>query len=155
LSPYLDCNFHLKIIKRNVLNNAIDLNFLSWISNAYIYEFGGLWLEEIVGKLVIISCDNNSVFQGHRTMMTLQFKDKVAPFVTKVHYFALNTNLVIIILLDIPFGASVGAFPTNPLCFFVLSLKKFIKFQKLANLLQTKSNKLFQNVKTCFHAFSS
>jgi hypothetical protein len=97
-----------------------------------MYEFGGLWLEEIVGKLVSISCDDNNVFQGHKTMVTLQFKDKVAPFVTKVHYFAHNTHLVVIILLDIPFGASVGAFPTEPLCFFVLSLKKFIKFQKLA-----------------------
>jgi hypothetical protein len=135
LSPYLNYNFHFKRIKRNVLNNTIDLKFLSWISNAYIYEFGGLWLEKIVGKLVIISCDNNSVFQGHRTMMTLQFKDKVAPFVTKIHYLAHNTNLVLIILSDIPFGALVGACPTKPLCLFVLSLKKFIKFQKLANLL--------------------
>jgi len=65
-------------------------------------------------------------------MVTLQFKDKVAPFVTKIHYFAHNTHLVVIILLDIPFGASVGAFPTESLCFFVLSLKKFIKFQKMA-----------------------
>ncbi len=37
LSPCVNCNFHLKGIKRNVLNNAIDFNFLSWISNAYIY----------------------------------------------------------------------------------------------------------------------
>ncbi len=37
LSPCLNYTFHRKGIKRNVLNNAIDFNFLSWISNAYIY----------------------------------------------------------------------------------------------------------------------
>jgi hypothetical protein len=83
-------------------------------------------------------------------MVTLQFKDKVAPFVIKVHYFAHNTNLVVIASSDILFGALIGAFPIKPLCFFVLNLKKFIKFQKLTNLLQTKGNKLFQNVKTCW-----
>jgi len=37
LSPFFNCNFHFKGIKRNVLNNVINFNFLSWISNAYIY----------------------------------------------------------------------------------------------------------------------
>jgi hypothetical protein len=37
LNPCLNYNFHFKGIKMNVLNNAIDFNFLSWISNAYIY----------------------------------------------------------------------------------------------------------------------
>ncbi len=37
LNPCLNCNFHLKRIKMNVLKNAIDFKFLSWISNAYIY----------------------------------------------------------------------------------------------------------------------
>ncbi len=37
MNPSFNCNFHLKGIKRNVLNNEIDFNFLSWISNAYIY----------------------------------------------------------------------------------------------------------------------
>jgi hypothetical protein len=37
LNPCLNYKFHFKGIKKNVLNNAIDFNFLSWISNAYIY----------------------------------------------------------------------------------------------------------------------
>ncbi len=36
-SPCFNYNFHLKGIKRNILYNAIDFNFLSWINNAYIY----------------------------------------------------------------------------------------------------------------------
>jgi G:T-mismatch repair DNA endonuclease (very short patch repair protein) len=39
LNPCLNCNFHLKGIKKNVLNNASDFNFLSWIGNAYIYAW--------------------------------------------------------------------------------------------------------------------
>jgi hypothetical protein len=43
LSYRLNCNFHFKGIKRNVLHNAIDFKFFSWIkmctsmfSNVYI-----------------------------------------------------------------------------------------------------------------------
>jgi hypothetical protein len=64
-----------------------------------LLEFGGLRLEELCEKLVNIRCNGSSMFQGHRTWVTQQFKEKVAPFVTKVHYFVHNTNLVIITML--------------------------------------------------------
>jgi hypothetical protein len=51
-------------------------------------DFGGLGVEELVGKLVNIVCDGSSVFQGHQTGMTMQFKNKVVPFITRVHCFA-------------------------------------------------------------------
>ncbi len=34
-------------------------------------DFGGLRLEELRAKLVNMGCDGNSVFQGHRTSVTL------------------------------------------------------------------------------------
>lgn len=37
LNICFNCNFHLEGIKRYVLNNEFDFNFLSWICNAYIY----------------------------------------------------------------------------------------------------------------------
>jgi hypothetical protein len=37
LNPCLNYNFHFNGIKWNILNNEIDFNLLSWISNAYIY----------------------------------------------------------------------------------------------------------------------
>jgi hypothetical protein len=65
-------------------------------------DFGGLRVEELVRKLVNIGCDMSNVFQGHRTTMTMQFKDKVAPFITRMHYFAHQTNLVVITLSNVP-----------------------------------------------------
>jgi hypothetical protein len=54
-----------------------------------LFEFDGLGLEDLVRKVVNIGCDSRIVSQGnHRTSVTLQFKEKVAPFVTGVHYFA-------------------------------------------------------------------
>ncbi len=37
LNHCFNCISHLKGIKRNVLNNAINFNFLSWINKACIY----------------------------------------------------------------------------------------------------------------------
>ncbi len=36
-NPYFNYNLHFKRIKRIALNNVIDFNFLSCISNAYLY----------------------------------------------------------------------------------------------------------------------
>jgi hypothetical protein len=51
-------------------------------------DFGGLGVEELVWKLVNIHCDGFSVFRGHQIGVTTQFKDKVVPFIIKVHCFA-------------------------------------------------------------------
>jgi hypothetical protein len=68
----------------------------------FLFEFDGLGLEELVGKLVSIGCDDKNVFQsGHRTKVTLQFKEKVAPFVIGIHYFVQKINLVVITLSDV------------------------------------------------------
>jgi hypothetical protein len=65
-----------------------------------LVEYSGLRLEELVSKLVNIGCDDNNVFQGHKSGVTLQFKEKVAPFVIEVHFFVHKMNLVIVILLN-------------------------------------------------------
>ncbi len=67
-----------------------------------LVEYGGLGLEKLVGKLINIKCNGNNVFYGHKSRMTLQFKEKVASFVIGVHYFAHKTNLVIITLSNVP-----------------------------------------------------
>jgi hypothetical protein len=51
-------------------------------------DFGGLRVEKLVRKLVSIGCDMSNVFQGHQTGMTMQFKNKVAPFSIRMHYFS-------------------------------------------------------------------
>jgi hypothetical protein len=56
LSPCLNCNFHLKGIKRNVLNNAIDFNFLSWISMH----------TSMFSNVHIMHCLNNVGYVGYK-----------------------------------------------------------------------------------------
>ncbi len=113
-----------------------------------LLEFGGLRLEELCEKLVNIGCNGNNMFQGHMTGVTQQFKKKVVPFVIGVHYFVHKTNLVIITLLDVPFVNQFKFLLRSFYAFFTHNLKKFAKFQKLVDLLQTKGNKFFWNVKT-------
>ncbi len=64
-------------------------------------EFGGLRLEELGGKLVSMGSNGPNVFQGHQTSVTLQFKEKVAPFLSRVHCFAHKTNPMVFTLWDL------------------------------------------------------
>jgi hypothetical protein len=105
-------------------------------------------LEELVGKLVSIKCDGNNVFQGHKSRVTLQFKEKVAHFLTWIHCFIHKTNFIVITLLNVPMVHWLKLLLQSLYVFFAHSLKKFAKFQKFTNLLQTKGNKLLCNVKT-------
>jgi hypothetical protein len=65
-------------------------------------DFGGLGVEKLAKKLVNIGYDRSSVFQGHWTGMTMQFKNKVAPFIIGMHCFAHQTNMGIITLSNVP-----------------------------------------------------
>ncbi len=56
----------------------VEIVIMSATSNIFVlilkflFEFDGLGLEELVGKLVSIGCDDRSVFQGdHKTRVTL------------------------------------------------------------------------------------
>ncbi len=73
----------------------------------FLFEFVGLGLEELLGKLVNMGSNDRNVFQrGHKTKVTLLFKEKVVHFVIRVHYFIQKINLVVITLSDVFFGAS-------------------------------------------------
>jgi hypothetical protein len=113
-----------------------------------LFEFGGLGLEELATKLVSMGCDGSFVFQGHQIGVTMEFKEVVAPFMSGVHCFAHKTNLAMITLFNLPFVHQLEGVLQNLYVFFTHSLKKFLEFHKLAKLINTKSNKFLQNVKT-------
>jgi hypothetical protein len=66
-----------------------------------LVEYGGLRLDELVGKLINNGCNGNSVFWGLKLGVTLQLKEEVALFVTRVHCFTHKTNLTVIILSSV------------------------------------------------------
>jgi hypothetical protein len=51
--------------------------------------------------MVSMGCYGNNFFQGNRTGVTLQFKEKVVPFLNGVHYFVHKTNLIVLTLLEL------------------------------------------------------
>jgi hypothetical protein len=65
-----------------------------------LFEFRGLGLGELVGKLVSMNCDRSNVFQSHQIGVTLQSKEKVQIF-NGIHYFTHKINLVVITLLKL------------------------------------------------------
>lgn len=64
----------------------------------FLLKFGWRRLEELRRKLMNMSYNGSNVFQGHWTCVTLQFQEKVAPFLIRMHCFAHKTNLIVIIL---------------------------------------------------------
>jgi hypothetical protein len=56
MSFNLNFNFHLKGIKMNVLNNAIDFNFFSWLNNAYIYVCGNVHIMNLIKYSLLARC---------------------------------------------------------------------------------------------------
>jgi hypothetical protein len=99
-------------------NNIFSLMF------KYLVEYGGLGLEKLVGKLINIRCDGNSVFYNHKSRVTLHFKEKVAPFVIEVHYFAHKTNFIIVTLLNVPLVHQLELLLQNLYTFFVHNPKE-------------------------------
>ncbi len=105
-------------------------------------DFGGLSLEDLVGKLVNIGCNNNIMFEGHR-MVIQQFKEKVVLFVTRVHCFAHKTNITVITLFNVLLMHQLE-FLLHSLYIFFTQTKKFAKFQKLAVYCKQKATNSFE-----------
>jgi len=122
-------------------------NFFSLVVKCML-DFCGLKVEELARKLVNIGCDESNVFQGHRTSMTTQFKDKVVPFIIGMHCFAHQTNLVVITLSNVLLLHWLEGILQSMYVCFSHSLKKFTEFQKLVNLFNMKGKNILWNVKT-------
>jgi hypothetical protein len=95
------------------------------------------------GKLVNVGCNGTSVFQGHRTNMTLQFKEKVTPFLNGVHCFAHETNLVMLTLSNLDLVCQLEGILQNMYAFFTHNPKKFTNFQNFANMMNLKNKQVF------------
>jgi hypothetical protein len=77
-----------------------------------------------------------------------EFKKNVALFLSGDHCFVDKTNLAMITLFDLEFVHRLEVVLENLYAFFVHKLKKFLEFQELIDLINTKGNKLLRNVKT-------
>ncbi len=85
-----------------------------------LVEYGGLRL-----GLINNGCNGNNVLQGLKLGVTLQFKEEVALFVTRVHCFIYKTNLVVITLSSVFLVHQLEVLLQRLYAFFVHNPKKF------------------------------
>jgi hypothetical protein len=88
-------SFVLKLLEATWSNNICGLMV------KFLPKFGWLRFEELRRKLMNMGYNGSNVFQGHWTCVTLQFQEKVAPFLIRMYCFAHKTNLIVIILLKL------------------------------------------------------
>jgi hypothetical protein len=68
---------------------------------------GSLTREEIAYKLVCFGVDGVSTFQGHKSGVTTQIREKYAPFTLGIHYFSHKMNLAIQTMSKYPMVACI------------------------------------------------
>jgi hypothetical protein len=73
---------------------------------ALIHE-GNLTREEIACKLICFGADGVSTFQGYKTGVTTQIREKYAPFSIRNHCFSHKMNLAIQTMSNYPMIARI------------------------------------------------
>jgi len=111
-----------------------------------ILDFGGLRVEELVGKLVNIGCDEFSVFRGHRTCMTTQFKNKIVPFIIGGRWFAHQNNMVSITLSNVLLMHRLEGILQS---MYVLLLSQFEKICKIPEAYKSSQHQGQQDFTKC------
>lgn len=114
-----------------------------------MFKGGGLTKEKLSKKLLCFGADGMSVFKGRGgvggTRITKQIKDSWVLSLMGVHCVAHWTNLAIQSLGDLTLIAHIEVFMMNTYGYFN---HLNVEFQKLAQTLDTKGNKILKNVKT-------
>jgi hypothetical protein len=67
-----------------------------------------------------------------------------------VHCFAHRTNLVVEPLSNLPIVGKCESLCQSMYAYFSLSSKKYLEFQKLANVMETEGLNMLRKVKTCW-----
>jgi hypothetical protein len=110
--------------------------------------FGGLFDHDLVTKVVCFGADGATTFQGIRTGVATQLKNKHSPFCILVHCIAHKTNLValtfsnifIVVKIETLLGGVYKYFDHNP--------KRNLERSKLVEVMETKGLKTLCNIKT-------
>jgi hypothetical protein len=102
----------------------------------------------LAARLVCFRADGVSVFQGCRSGITQQLRDQDAPFLLGVHCMAHRTNLTVEPLSNLPVVSKLESLCQSLYTCFIMSSKKHLEFQKLADIVETKGLRMLRNVKT-------
>lgn len=122
-------------------------NLTSLIMEA-VANGGGLDSEMIAKKLLSFGADGASALQGQRSGVTMQIKEKHAPFVMGVHCVAHRCNLAFKALSSLGIFGDIEKLLGVTHAYFCKSPKRFAEFKHLAELTETKGLKMLRNVQT-------
>ena len=109
---------------------------------------GGVTDADIAQKLLSFGADGVNAFQGLKTGVTSQIKEKFAPFSTGVHCCAHRLNLAAQSLFQLTVMHAVEEVLRSTHAYFAHSPKKAAEFRALCQQLESKGLKLLKNVKT-------
>jgi hypothetical protein len=109
---------------------------------------GGLSREEIASKLVCFGADGVSTFQGSKTGVTTQIREKWAPFTLGANCSNHRINFVVETLSNYPMVSRLESLFQSMYSYFCRSNKRHAELQKLVDLMETKRNKMLRNIET-------
>jgi hypothetical protein len=139
------CSILLALI-RLVDGNGTDAIRTALMSMVHLHT--GLDDDDIANQLVSFDADGVSVFQGSRRGVTTQLQNNVAPFMLGIHCMAHRTNLAVEPLSNLPLVSKLEALCHGMYAYFSHNPKRHLKFQKLADVVETEGLRVLRNVTT-------
>jgi hypothetical protein len=109
---------------------------------------GGLPDDAIAYKILCFGADGISAFQGKKTGITIQIKNKFAPFVAGIQCHAHKINLAVKTLSQLSIFQAVEDLMRLSHAYFAHSPKKYTEYRAFVQTIDTKGLKLLKNVKT-------
>jgi hypothetical protein len=118
---------------------------LDYLTNVIMHAFlgeGGLTYEEIASKLIYFRADGVSTFQESKTGVITQIREKWA------NCGSHGINLVVETLSNYPMVSRLESLFQSMYSYLCRSNKQHAELQKLADLMETKRNKMLRNIET-------
>jgi hypothetical protein len=142
------CRIPIFIYLEHVIERGGAYNLTKVFMGAF-KEHGGFFYVDFVAKLISFGVDGVNVFQGVHNGVICQMQDNYSPHLEGIHCMAHRTNMVVQILFQIPIVKSIKDLLQSLYSFFFHSLKMYIEFFKLEELMKEKRKEILWNVETC------
>lgn len=104
-------------------------------------------VKDIKSKLLCFSADGVSIFQGCQTRVTVQIQHHHPLYVVNVHYIVHYRNLAITAIFGLDVISKFKDLLVSLNSYFSKIPKHQIEFTKLAEILETKGQKILKHVK--------
>ncbi len=104
------------------------------ISNNVI-KYVGLAKGQLTFQWIYLVCDDDFAFQGHCMGVHVQIKDTLPLYLMNVHYMVHQTNLVVMVLLQMFLVSPIEAMFHVLHCFFGHNSKEYLELNMFAKIL--------------------